>query len=442
MGAPHRLPPDVEDRLRAWADDWQAVAGSTEPADRRRAEAALTALYRAEGLRAPEFLWVQSPRAGLMAYAFAARSRKPVLGAHVRGDVGTGDNRDFNALVAPFGLEPAWANRVEAAVAREVRRVRPGLPPGEPSAVAAEGLGVAGTGWLAGFLEAHVAPDLPRDDDREFRAEIRAVAGALMGEGWPALTRLAGVALPPEIVAGAIRQTVADLVTSPLRQARRAMQAAQWDGRIPVLAARSAVFGAHPWRPETGRAERERAIQLRVELARSLGAWWALEGLAICTERPLVVRRDDRGRPHAADGPALAWGDGVELFAWHGVGVPRSLILDPGSLTLADIDGEANVEVRRAMIERFGVERLVREGGAQLVHEDATGRLWSREVRGPRWSRDEPVVMVEVLNSTPEPDGSRKTYFLRVPPDMRRAREAVAWTFGLGADDYRPLAET
>ena len=28
--------------------------------------------------------------------------------------------------------------------------------------------------------------------------------------------------------------------------------------------------------------------------------------------------------------------------------------------------------------------------------------------------------MVEVLNSTPEPDGSRKTYFLRVPPDIRR----------------------
>ena len=41
--------------------------------------------------------------------------------------------------------------------------------------------------------------------------------------------------------------------------------------------------------------------------------------------------------------------------------------------------------------------------------------------------------MVEVVNSTPEPDGSRKTYFLRVPPTIGTAREAVAWTFGLGA---------
>ena len=47
--------------------------------------------------------------------------------------------------------------------------------------------------------------------------------------------------------------------------------------------------------------------------------------------------------------------------------------------------------------------------------------------------------MVEVRNSTPEPDGSRKTYFLRVPPTVRTAREAVAWTFGLGAVEYRPL---
>ena len=50
--------------------------------------------------------------------------------------------------------------------------------------------------------------------------------------------------------------------------------------------------------------------------------------------------------------------------------------------------------------------------------------------------------MVEVVNSTPEPDGSRKTYFLRVPPTITTAREAVAWTFALGAGEYRPAVET
>jgi hypothetical protein len=96
------------------------------------------------------------------------------------------------------------------------------------------------------------------------------------------------------------------------------------------------------------------------------------------------------------------------------------------------------------LVERFGEERLVREGGATLVDEDATGRLWRRPLKRVSWRTpdNEPVVMVEVVNSTPELDGSRKTYFLRVPPTVKTAREAVAWTFGLGAVEYRPAMET
>ena len=43
---------------------------------------------------------------------------------------------------------------------------------------------------------------------------------------------------------------------------------------------------------------------------------------------------------------------------------------------------------------------------------------------------DEPLRVVEVVNSTPEPDGTYRRYLLRVPPTTRTAREAVAWTFG------------
>jgi hypothetical protein len=50
--------------------------------------------------------------------------------------------------------------------------------------------------------------------------------------------------------------------------------------------------------------------------------------------------------------------------------------------------------------------------------------------------------MVEVLNSTPEPDGTRRTYWLRVPPSTRTAKEGVAWTFGLQAEAYAPVRET
>jgi hypothetical protein len=76
------------------------------------------------------------------------------------------------------------------------------------------------------------------------------------------------------------------------------------------------------------------------------------------------------------------------------------------------------------MIERFGAEGLVREGDASLVAEDETGRLWQRHLHDRQFD-EEYITMVEVQNSTPEPDGSYRTYFLRVP-NHTRAR-ATAW---------------
>ena len=55
---------------------------------------------------------------------------------------------------------------------------------------------------------------------------------------------------------------------------------------------------------------------------------------------------------------------------------------------------------------------------------------------------DEPIVMIEVVNRTREPDGSFKRYWVRVPPEMGTAREAVAWTFNMPASQYAPEIET
>jgi hypothetical protein len=79
----------------------------------------------------------------------------------------------------------------------------------------------------------------------------------------------------------------------------------------------------------------------------------------------------------------------------------------------------------------------MRDVGANKVAEDHSGILWRVEQLD-----DEPLVMVEVINSTPEPDGSFKHYTLRVPPTMRTAKEAVAWSFDMNETDYSPISET
>lgn len=70
-------------------------------------------------------------------------------------------------------------------------------------------------------------------------------------------------------------------------------------------------------------------------------------------------------------------------------------------------------------------EDLIARSWATLVQQDDFGKLWTvgSELGG------DPVRVVEVANATPEIDGSYRHYLLRVPPDVRTAREAVAWTF-------------
>lgn len=174
-----------------------------------------------------------------------------------------------------------------------------------------------------------------------------------------------------------------------------------------------------------------------VRVARAAGWWWPFEQVAVVTERPAVLARDDQGRLHGEDGPAIAYSDGLALHCWRGMPVPADLIGRLDQLTVERIHAEQNLELRRVLTERYGLDRYLRDAGATRMGADETGVLWRLPVDG-----DEPLVMVEVINSSSEPDGSRRRYWLRVPPTTRSAREAVAWTFGLAPEEYRPVCQT
>jgi hypothetical protein len=117
--------------------------------------------------------------------------------------------------------------------------------------------------------------------------------------------------------------------------------------------------------------------------------------------------------------------------------VPKWIVEQPQKITVENIDAEKNVEIRRIMLTRFGEARYLERNHAQLVGEDEYGKLYRRELEG-----DEPLVMVRVENGTPELDGTRKSYWLRVPPNITTAQEAVAWTFDTKAKDYQPQVQT
>ena len=134
---------------------------------------------------------------------------------------------------------------------------------------------------------------------------------------------------------------------------------------------------------------------------------------------------DDRNRPHCADGPSHRWRDGWSLYFWHGVRVTQQVIERPSTLTVAQIQGEQNAEVRRVMMERYGWERYAQDAGAKVRHRDDWGTLWEL----PRPKPERPLLCVEVVNSTMEPDGTFKRYWLSVGGDPATALDAVASTW-------------
>lgn len=133
---------------------------------------------------------------------------------------------------------------------------------------------------------------------------------------------------------------------------------------------------------------------------------------------------------HRMSGPAIDYGknDKSNVYAIGGVVVDPYVVENPEKITVADIEKESNAEVRRVKIDQYGQSLYLQDSGAEVVSEDDFGTLYRKDL-----GNDEPLMMVKVVNSTQEPDGTFKDYFIRVDPNayggLKTARQAIASTW-------------
>lgn len=166
-----------------------------------------------------------------------------------------------------------------------------------------------------------------------------------------------------------------------------------------------------------------------IDMSKVCGWWIPLENVCIFTHRPSEIHFNDQNVVHNLKGPAIKFpGDfgGCDVYIVRGVRVPEKVVRK--QYTAADIDQESNVEVRRIMIEIYGQEKYLLDSKAEVVNVDDFGTLYQKAL-----SNDESLMMVKVVNSTPEDDGTYKDYFIRVDPraygGLKVARQAVASTW-------------
>jgi hypothetical protein len=165
-----------------------------------------------------------------------------------------------------------------------------------------------------------------------------------------------------------------------------------------------------------------------------VSAYWLGTEAAVIVRRPRLLVRDERGRLHSDSGRCLEYHDGWGFSAWHGVVVPEHVILKPEALTREDWSREQNVEVRRVIQERMG-DRFVPELGGVVLDSSPRGTLY--EVRLPADDPEGVARYVQVQDAS-----TARQYFVRVPPTILTAAEAVAWSFGLSVEAYGPAHET
>jgi hypothetical protein len=147
--------------------------------------------------------------------------------------------------------------------------------------------------------------------------------------------------------------------------------------------------------------------------------------------KPVQYAFDAYEHLHSAEGPCIEYHDGWKLYAWHGVLVPEQVILHPERLTREDWLHEPDLEVRRIIQEQM--PNFVEQVGGRFIDGGARGCLYAVDLVG---DPEKVAHYVQVLDNS-----TGREYYLRVPPSIHRADEAVAWTFGLSAQDYQPVQE-
>ena len=150
------------------------------------------------------------------------------------------------------------------------------------------------------------------------------------------------------------------------------------------------------------------------------------------------------GRKHGVDADRF----GSIHYYFENIRIPpkyHQAISNPELLTVEEVLKHPNQEVKYVGMKIVGLERVMKHKNAKIIHRDDSKGQVLFTITG---IFDEPVSYVKVVNSTAEPSGEFKNYFLCVPPPsegITDCQKAVAWTFGFSPDkakDYRPEQET
>ena len=163
------------------------------------------------------------------------------------------------------------------------------------------------------------------------------------------------------------------------------------------------------------------------QLANNSGWHYMFEECAIICDRASEIHIEQNVL-HNDEGPAIAYSDGVAIYAIGGHVVTEQIVMHPETITLDQIDNESDQETKRIMIQRYGVAKYLTETGAKVIDSDrlnlegSSMRTLMEDNKGHRW-----------LIGT---DGSTgRVYYMSAPIDANTCKEAHEAMGGISEDN-------
>jgi hypothetical protein len=368
------LTPDQEQKLSSFREEWYQWGICTDRADRATAETAISKMYRRIRKEPPKtFLWRQSPVTALIDIQVLKRSvfkydlKAPLWGSFYwgRGEV---PRERLGDSFRRRHRDPLWDGLWEG--------VRDGLR--DPLR---DSLG-----------------DGLRDGVRDSVRDL--IRGRLRDTLWDSLL---------------------DSLPISLRDGLDVSFREQWYGQHDSYWISFDLFCRDIMGVRYESQESE-DLNLWRDIAQSAGWWWPYKNFCVIAERPILVRMQewsqDRYRLHCENGPALAFSDGWKVYALNGVRVAPEIVKTPAAkLDLNLLLRERNVEVRREIVRKIGIERIMSELNIEILDERNGYQLLIPDLRdgGKR-------PYLKMLNP------SEGTWHIEgVHPDCRTVPEALEW---------------
>ena len=160
-----------------------------------------------------------------------------------------------------------------------------------------------------------------------------------------------------------------------------------------------------------------------IDLAQFCGWWAPYRNMAILQHRHCELHKNAQGQLHNPSGLAVKYRDGWGIYRLNGVAVPASIVQTPAELLDPMLVlTESNVEIRREIIRKIGVERLVKKIGGTVVDRWEEYELIEITIPNTEFKKAHYLKMKNPSTGTYHIEG--------VPPTIKTIQEALSWRIG------------